>query len=129
MFLICLFLFKEGRRHDATMLADSNLLQDMQHNAFSPGPAGRPLCVHGNPAYTLRVYLQTPFRKMILTPQMVNFNKAMSSVRVSVEWLFGDITEYFKLCVYVRNLRLWPQFDPLGILRHISVFKPCRLSR
>lgn len=32
-------------------------------------------------------------------------------------------------CVYVRNLHLWPQFDPLGILRHISVFKPCRLSR
>ena len=32
-------------------------------------------------------------------------------------------------CVYARNLHLWPQFDPLGILRHISVFKPCRLSR
>ena len=32
-------------------------------------------------------------------------------------------------CVYVRNLHLWPQFYPLGILRHISVFKPCRLSR
>ena len=32
-------------------------------------------------------------------------------------------------CVYVPNLHLWPQFDPLGILRHISVFKPCRLSR
>ena len=31
-------------------------------------------------------------------------------------------------CVYVRNLHLCPQFDPLGISRHITVFKPCRLS-
>ena len=71
------------------MLAESNLLQDMQCYAFSPGPAGRPLCVYGDPPYPLRVHLQTPLRNMILTPQMVNFNKAMSSVRV-VEWLFGD---------------------------------------
>ena len=34
-----------------------------------------------------------------------------------------------KKCVYVRNLHLSPQFFPLRILRHISVFKPCHLSR
>ena len=38
----------EGRRHYAAMLADSNLLQDMQRYAFSSGQAGRPLCVHGD---------------------------------------------------------------------------------
>jgi hypothetical protein len=27
---------------------------------------------------------------------MRQYNKAMSSVRVSVEWLFGEITKYFK---------------------------------
>ena len=102
-----LFLFFiEGRRHDAAMLADSNLLQDMQRYAFSPGPVGRPLCVYGDPAYPLRVHLQTPFRNMILTPQMVNFNKAMSSVRVSVEWLFGDIVEYFKFVDFKKNLKI-----------------------
>ena len=88
------------------MLADSNLLQDIQRYALSPGPAGRPLCVYGDPAYPLRVHLQTPFRNMILTPQMANFNKAMSSVRVSVEWLFGDIVEYFKFVDFKKNLKI-----------------------
>lgn len=44
MFLICLFFFFyyfiEGRRHEAAILADSNLLQDMQRYAFSREPAG-----------------------------------------------------------------------------------------
>ena len=49
MFLSCIFFFIEGRRHDAAMLADSNLLQDMQRYAFSPGLAGRPLRVLETP--------------------------------------------------------------------------------
>ena len=63
-------------------------------------------CVYGDPAYPLRVRLQTSFRNMILTPQMVNFNKGMSSVRVSVEWLFGDIVEYFKFVDFKKNLKI-----------------------
>ena len=106
MFLSCLFFFIEGRRHDAAMLADSNLLQDMQRYTFSPRPVARPLCVYGDPTYPLTVHLQTPFRNMILTPQMVIFNKAMSSVRVSVERLFGDIVEYFKFVDFKKNLKI-----------------------
>ena len=85
------------------MLADSNLLRDTQHYVFSPGPAGRPLCVYGDPTYPLRMHLQTPFRNVILIPQMVNFNKAMSSVRVSVEWL---LVEYFKFVDFKKNLKI-----------------------
>ena len=54
----------------------------------------------------MRVHLQAPFRNMVLTPQMVNFNKAMSSVWVSVEWLFGDIVEYFKFVDFKKNLNI-----------------------
>ena len=43
---------------------------------------------------------------MVLTPQIVNFNKAMSSARVSVEWLFGDIVEYFKFVDFKKNLKI-----------------------
>ena len=47
-----------------------------------------------------------PFRNMILTTQMVNFNKAVSSVRVFVEWLFGGIVEYFKFVDFKKNLKI-----------------------
>ena len=47
-----------------------------------------------------------PYRDNPLTPQMREFNKAMSEVRVSVEWLFSDIAESFKFIDYKKNLKL-----------------------
>ena len=52
--------------------------------------------LYGDPAYTVRVHLQGPFKGAIITPQMQAFNSAISTVRISVEWLFGNITNYFK---------------------------------
>ena len=94
----------EGRRHDAGMLAESGLLQDLQHHAISP--TGNPMCLYGDPAYPLRIHLQGPFKYPILTPQMREFNAAMSAVRVSVEWLFGDIVNYFKFVDFKKNLKI-----------------------
>ena len=89
VFSIIFFVFVEGKKHDASMLVDSNRLQDLERYAFSP--TGQPMSVYGDPAYPLRVHLQAPFRRGILVPEMEQYNAAMSSVRVSVEWLFGDI--------------------------------------
>ena len=55
----------EGRKHDASMLADSGLLRDLQQYAFDHG--GQPMCLYGDPAYPLRVHLQGPFRFGVLT--------------------------------------------------------------
>ena len=85
------------------MLADSNLLADL--NPYALSPAGRPLCIYGDPAYPLRVNLQSPFRNAVLTAQMEAYNEAMSSVRSSVEWLFGDIVNYFKFLDFQKNLK------------------------
>ena len=46
-----------------------------------------------------------PFQKHDTHPTDGNFNKAMSSVRV-VEWLFGDIVEYFKSVDFKKNLKI-----------------------
>ena len=37
---------------------------------------------------------------------MEAFNKGMSSVRVSVEWLFGDVINYFKFLDFKKNLKI-----------------------
>ncbi|XP_028416427.1 uncharacterized protein LOC114540491 [Dendronephthya gigantea] len=74
----------EGRKHDASMLRDSNLLTTLEEHAFSP--VGEPMCIYGDPAYPLRVHLQAPFRDRVLTPQMQAFNQSMSSVRESVDF-------------------------------------------
>ena len=37
---------------------------------------------------------------------MVDFNRSMSAVRKSVEWLFNDIATYFKFIDYKKNLKI-----------------------
>ena len=97
-------LFSEGKKHDAGILNDSGLLQDLEQYAFNP--AGHPLCVYGDPAYPLRIHLQGPFKYGVLTHQMMEYNAKMSAVRSSVEWLFGDVVNSFKFNDFKKNLKL-----------------------
>ena len=94
----------EDRRHDSGMLVDSGLLQELSHYQFAPD--GTPLCVYGDPTYPLCVHLQGPFKGAHLTPAELQFKKAMSQVRVSVEWLFGDIVNYFAFLDFRKNLEI-----------------------
>ena len=82
------------------MLADSGLLNLLQRYAVSP--FGQPMCIYGDPAYPL----QTPFRNAVLTPDMQAFNASMSAVRVSVEWLFGDIVNYTNFVDFKKKLKI-----------------------
>ena len=83
----------EGPRHDSTMLYESGLLQKLQQNAWHNGI---PLCLYGDPAYPLKVHLQGPFQNVNLTAAQQAYNKDMSALRVSVEWIFGLVTNYYK---------------------------------
>ena len=103
-FSTILFLYSEGRMHDARMLALSNLYDELENFAFSP--TGAEMCLYGDPAYPLRVHLQAPFRIGILTRDMQICNDSMSAVRVSVEWLFADIINYFKFLDFKKDLKI-----------------------
>ena len=41
-----------------------------------------------------------------LTPQQADFNKSISIVRTSVEWVFGEILNYFLFLDYKKNLKI-----------------------
>ena len=59
-----------------------------------------PLRTMGNPtAYPLYSHLQKPFQGPRLNDEQKEFNTSMSSVRMSVEWLFCDLINYFKFCM------------------------------
>ena len=99
----------EGKRHDSTMLHESGLLTDLRRVAFYNGD---PLCLYGDPAYPLGVHLQAPFRGNNITPQMALYNKAMSEVRIAVEMLFGNISNYFKFIDFKRQMKV--NLSPVG---------------
>ena len=66
------------------------------------------MCLFGNSAYPLRVHLQGLFRNPHpTTPSVEAFNTSMSAVRVSVEWLFGDMIDYFNFTDFKKNLKIW----------------------
>ena len=115
----------EGRRHDAGMLNESGLLNALQAHAHTP--TGHPLCIYGDPAYPLRPQLMCPYRQGDyagpLTPQMRAFNAAMSSVRISVEWLFGDISTYFQFIDFKKKLEDWHEFSRKAIYSLCTVKK------
>ena len=56
--------------------------------------------------------LQGPFKGAALTPLEQHFNKSMSQVRVAVEWVFGDITNYFAFLDFKKNLKIG--LSPVG---------------
>jgi len=121
------FLLVEGRMHDARMLAVSQLYDDLQNFAFDP--VGRAMCLYGDPAYPLGVHLQAPFRVGILTRDMEMFNESMSVVRSSVEWLFGDIVNYFKCLKKKKKIEDWTQSSRKNV-HSMFYFKECfNLSR
>ena len=92
-----LFVPVEGRRHDSFMLATSGFLRELQRFSNSP-VTGLPICVYGDPAYPIRAHLQRPFKGGVMTP--------VSTVRSSVEWIFGDIVNYFKFLEFKKNLKI-----------------------
>ena len=94
----------EGKKHDSGMLALSGLLPKLQQHSFAPN--GNPLCIYGDPAYPLRLHLQGPFKGARLTPNEKLYNKSMSQVRVAVEWVFGDIINFFKFLDFKKNLKV-----------------------
>ena len=93
----------EGERYDSTMLQELGVLTNLRRFAFHNDD---PLCIFGDPAYPLGVHLQGPFKEANLTPDMVAYNKAMSEVRVSVKWMFGNITKYFNFVDFKRQMKI-----------------------
>ena len=85
------------------MLRESNLLNELSRFSFSQ--AGNPLCIYGDAAYPLRLHL--PFRRGIqLTPNESAYNTAMSNVRIAVEWVFGDMKNYFAFLDFKKKLKI-----------------------
>ena len=95
----------EGKKHDSGMLRESGLLTSLEEHSFSS--TGDILCIYGDPAYPLRPHLQAPFKAAVrLTEEQLAFNRAMSAARVSVEWVFGDIVNFFKFLDFKKNLKI-----------------------
>ena len=91
------------------MLAESGLLAQLKQHAWF---GNRPLSIYGDPAYPLSIHLQAPFRAAHLTDEQKRYSKAISSVKLSVEWLFRLVKIYFKFIDFKQMQRI--SMSPVG---------------
>ena len=94
----------EGKRHDSYMFNQSDLYNQLVQYAVHT--IGNVLCIYGDPAYPHRPQLQRLFQGPRITQDEKDWNTAMSKVRVCVEWVFGDIINYFKFLDFKKNLKV-----------------------
>lgn len=91
----------EGRRHDLTILRQSNLeaviASDERFNGY---------VVYGDPAYGYSNQLASPFGGARLSDAQRHVNKSMSRVRISVEWSYGQIVQYWPIVDFKKKMRI-----------------------
>lgn len=104
MFCNCFVIIMEGKSHDAGILRRSNLLNNME--TYCNNEEGEPLCIYGDSAYPQRMHMQTHYKHINLTDDQQAFNKAMSKVRISVEWIFSEIAGYSAFIDFKKNQKI-----------------------
>ena len=95
-----------GRRNDCGMLNESQLVHILRAH-FNDGEI--PLVLYGDPIYTFTTHIWSGFKGARLSDEEEAFNKAMSSVRESVEWGFGKIIPYFAWLDFAKNQKIFLQ--------------------
>ena len=93
----------EGRRADGALYAWSGLAQELAVHARGFG--GRELFVYADPAYGESAQIVSGLKKVQdLTPLEQQFNTRMAKLRMSVEWGFGKVANYWAFLNYAQDL-------------------------
>ena len=94
----------EGRRHDWTLYIRSDA-EDLLHIVLEVRD-GMKYCIFADSGYNERWFLRIPFQGSNLIASQRAFNKSMSSVRVTVEWMFKEIKIHWPVIDFKRKLRV-----------------------
>ena len=112
----------KGKRHGSGILCESSFVCLLEE--FSSSPNGEVMCICGDSAYLFRPQLQVPFKGANITADEQLWNMRMSSCRISVEWLFGDIANYFKFIDFKKNLKV--QLSSVGKMYSLYFTEKCQ---
>ena len=101
----------EGRRHDWTLYVRSKMDEILPRVLFVQG---KRYCIYGDSGYNQRWFIDVPFQGSNVSPAQVAFNRAMSSVRISVEWVFKVVKMQFPTIDFKRKMKV--RESPVGMM-------------
>lgn len=107
----------DGRRNDAFLWTDSEILAKLERNAHTT--TGRALQIYGDPAYRVNRYLISPYQGAQITRDQELWNKQMSQLRIVVEWVFKEVVTTFAFVDYPKNQKHLLQ--PVGLQFRVAV--------
>lgn len=107
----------DGRRNDSYLLNESGLLNYLERHAYNTN--GIPLQLYGDPAYSVNRYLLSPYQGARITREQRAWNKAMSKVRIVVEWAFKEVISLFGFLDFPKNQKHLLQ--PVGLQFRVAV--------
>ena len=99
-----------GRRHDLTLLRNSQIELTLQENMLIDG---KQYCIYGDAAYLLRAWLQTAFPRLTADAAQTIYNAKKSAVREAVEWSYKDIKQMWSSQDFKRMLKVGKA--PIGL--------------
>lgn len=105
-----------GRRHDLTLLRESNWESHLEEHLLVDD---RQFYIFGDAAYNLKPWLQKPFNCNNLSPLQRQFNSSMSAVRVAVEHGYKEVKLFWTSQDFSRKLKV--KQAPIGLLYRSSV--------
>lgn len=102
------YLLFVGRRHDAGILRESNLYQELEEKVVFNDTR---YVLYGDQAYGVRELLLSPYpgRPQDLPVYQQEFNNSMKILRVAVEWGFQKIVSEFAFVDLKKNQKLLVQ--------------------
>ena len=81
-----------GIRYDSLLWQESGMQQVIER--YCNTHEGIPMQIYGDPAYkAISPHILSPFDGSSITRQQAKWNKAMSAVRIAVEWCFKEIMQ------------------------------------
>ena len=94
-FIACLYGPVPAKTHDARLLGESQLLEQLQ--TVMPEDGNNPIyALYGDLAYVQSAYVLGGFCNVDTNSDEAAYNRLLSSVRITVEWGFAELVEHWK---------------------------------
>lgn len=99
-----------SRRYDMYLVLKSKILPRLERTLAFPDET---FYLYGDPAYVLHPTMQVGFKGASLSQNRMDFNVAMSAVRVTVEWGFANVVNLWAFLDMKRSQKIG--MSPVGL--------------
>ena len=105
-FIACLYGPVPAKTHDARLLRESQLVEQLQTVMPEDG-TNQVFALYGDLAYAQNAYVLGGFRNVVPNSDEAAYNRLLSSVCITVEWGFAELVEQWKFLDFRSAMKIF----------------------